>query len=77
MHTLSPNIQEDMQFPKVISAKPDSAQFVSLETDPWSSVCTLETITSRAAEFFMICILEDYVIENISSFESVTFFHPL
>jgi hypothetical protein len=34
MHTLYLNIQEDMKFPKVISAKLDSAQFVSLETDP-------------------------------------------
>jgi hypothetical protein len=34
MHTLSPNFQEDMQFPKVIIAKTDSAQFACLETDP-------------------------------------------
>jgi hypothetical protein len=26
MHTLSPNFQEDMQFPKVIVVKPDSAK---------------------------------------------------
>jgi hypothetical protein len=32
MHTLFLNIQEDMQFPKVISAKPDLAR-PSLETD--------------------------------------------
>jgi hypothetical protein len=34
MHALSPNLQEDMQFPKVIVVKPDSAIYVCLETDP-------------------------------------------
>jgi hypothetical protein len=34
MHTLSLNLQEDMKFPKVIIAKPDSAKYVSVETDP-------------------------------------------
>jgi hypothetical protein len=35
LHTLSPNFQEDMQFPKVITVKPASAQFfLSLEIDP-------------------------------------------
>jgi hypothetical protein len=34
MDTLSPNFQEDMKFPKVIIVKPDSAEYVSLETDP-------------------------------------------
>jgi hypothetical protein len=72
IHTLSPNFQEDMQFPKVIIVKPDSAKFASLETDPRSSVCILETITSRAPEFLKICILEDHLIENIFSFGSVT-----
>jgi hypothetical protein len=71
MHTLSPNFQEDMQFPKVIIVKPDSAKF-AIETDPRSSVCILETITFRAPEFLKICILEDHVIENIFSFGSVT-----
>jgi hypothetical protein len=28
MHTLSPNFQEDMKFPKVIIVKPDSAKHV-------------------------------------------------
>jgi hypothetical protein len=72
MHTLSPNFQEDMKFPKVIIVKPDSAKFACLETDPRSSVCILETITSRAPEFLKIFILQDHVIENIFSFGSVT-----
>jgi hypothetical protein len=72
MHTLSPNFQEDMQFTKVIIVKPDLAKFARLETDPRSSVCILEIITSRAPEFLKICIREDHVIENIFSFGSVT-----
>jgi hypothetical protein len=32
MHKLSPKFEEDMQFPKVIIVKPDSAQ-CRLETD--------------------------------------------
>jgi hypothetical protein len=28
MHTLYPNVQEDMQFPKLIIVKPDSAKCV-------------------------------------------------
>jgi hypothetical protein len=28
MHTLSPNLQEDMNFPKVTIVKPDSAKYV-------------------------------------------------
>jgi hypothetical protein len=29
MHTVSPNLQEDMNFPKVIIVKPDSAKYES------------------------------------------------
>jgi hypothetical protein len=34
MHTLSPNLQEDMQFSKVVIVKPDSAKYARLETEP-------------------------------------------
>jgi hypothetical protein len=34
MHTPSLKFEEDMQFPKVIIVKPDSAQYACLETDP-------------------------------------------
>jgi hypothetical protein len=34
MHTPSLKFEEDMQFPKVIIVKPDSAKYVSIETDP-------------------------------------------
>jgi hypothetical protein len=73
LHIPSPNFNEDMQFPKVILVKPDSVKiFLSLEIDPGGSVCTLETITSRASEFLNICMLEDHVIQNAFSFGSVT-----
>jgi hypothetical protein len=72
MHTLSPNFQEDMQFPKVVIVKSDSAKYIGLETDPGSSIWTLETITSKAPEFLKICILEYHVIKNTFSFGCVT-----
>jgi hypothetical protein len=73
LHIPSPNFHEDMQFSKVILVKPDSVKFfLSLEIDPGGSVCTLETITSRASEFLNICILEDHVIQNTLYFGSVT-----
>jgi hypothetical protein len=54
----SPNLDEDMQFPKVILVKPDSVKFfLSLEIDPGGSVCTLETIIFQALEFLNICML--------------------
>jgi hypothetical protein len=77
MHTLSPNFQEDMQFPKVIIVKLDQPNLPSLETDPWSSVCTLEKITSQAPEFLKIFVLEDNIIENTFSFGSLTKFHSI
>jgi hypothetical protein len=73
LHIPSPNFHVDMEFSKVILVKPDSVKFfLSLEIDPGGSVCTLETITSRASEFLSICMLEDHVIQNTFSFGSVT-----
>jgi hypothetical protein len=72
MHTLSLKFEEDMKFAKVIIVKPDSAKYVGLETDPSSSIWTLETITSRAPQFLKIYILVDHAIENTFSFGSVT-----
>jgi hypothetical protein len=34
MHIPSLKFEEDMQFPKVIIVKPDSAKYATLETDP-------------------------------------------
>jgi hypothetical protein len=55
MHTLPHKIEEDLGFSKVITAKQVSEK--NLKFESWSSIWTLETITSRAQEILQICTL--------------------